>query len=331
MNPLQEKSPCCQNKIRRFGKRRRQCSGCGKTWRVWLKERGRKHLRYSSFKPLVEYLTNGIGSLEKEAVKRRMNAPAFRNRIRKLLQSYIKETPWPGIPHGSLIAVVDAIAQVVRGEIWSVYVILLRSIDSVSAVITAPYLLKGSESGIGWHTAFDRLPEDVKKRIIAIVCDGKRQLVLFARRKGWILQRCHFHLRYRIANYARTGILNRNKGVAEKIQTFIDTILFDPDENSVQQTLRRLEIFMPRVRSFGLRFVLRGFLKNYLDFRSYLMFPRLHLPTTTNSAESLNGKFRDLQRRARGFRTIKAFYLWIVALCKHKKTITCNGSRFQPN
>lgn len=331
MRALQEKSRCCYSKVRRFGKRRRQCTSCKKTWRVWSKKRGRKFLRYDSFKPLVDYLSNSTGPLGKEARKRNINEAAFRNRIRILLKKYISQTPWATIPSGQLIVLVDALMQIVKGETWTVYIILLRGIDSESAAITSPYLLKGSEGGIGWRLAFNRLSEDVQGRIIALVCDGKSQLVFFARHKGWILQRCHFHLRYRIANYARTGILNRNLGVAEKIKALIDTILFDPDEDSVQEALRTLGIFTPRLNSYGLRFVLRGFLKNYLDFRTYLIFPKLHLPTTTNSVESLNGKFRDLQRRARGFRTIKAFYLWIVALCKHQKTITCNGNKFQPN
>src|SRR3989344_2520590 len=74
-----------------------------------------------------------------------------------------------------------------------------------------------------------------------------------------------------------------------------------------------------------IRKVLSGFVSQYLDYRSYLKYPDLHLPTTNNTAESLASMIADLKRRMRGFPTFRSFERWIVALLKYKKTIACNG------
>lgn len=331
MTQQHTKSPCCQGIIYQYGQRRRQCSVCKKTWRIRQKKRGRKPHRYS-FNSLLRYLDNRDGPLIHQAPKRKLTAPAFCARMRKNLKKFISQTPWPDIPNGPLVAIADAFTQTIKEERWTTYLILLRSLRSNKAVITPPHVHQGTEGGImGWYEAFNKLPNAVKKRIVGLICDGRRSLVLVPKKEGWILQRCHFHLLYRIANYVRTGPLSHNRRLGLKIKSLVNVALVNPDEDVAKKAVSQLRILLPTFRSRGLRFVLNGFIKNYSDFRSYLHFPEFNLPTTSNSAESLIGLVRDLEKRARGFRSVQSFGEWTIALCKHRKFIICNGKHFPPN
>jgi hypothetical protein len=78
-------------------------------------------------------------------------------------------------------------------------------------------------------------------------------------------------------------------------------------------------------RSSGIRRVLSGLLTNAEDYRAYLRHPDLHLPTTSNAAESFIQCIRDFLYRRRGFRKAPTLLRWLMALAKHKGTITCNG------
>lgn len=66
------------------------------------------------------------------------------------------------------------------------------------------------------------------------------------------------------------------------------------------------------------------FLRTLDDFRSYLNYPNLHLPATTNSLESA-GK---LIRKATGTaRTSESVMLRATAFLRLKKSIACNGAK----
>lgn len=333
MSPLQVKSPCCQSPIRHFGSRRRQCCVCFRTWRIRLKKRGRKLRRLSS-KTLLNYLENRGGPLISQSGRRRLSAPALQARVRRQLVDFNSSASWPVIPGGKIIAIADALLQTSGNSVWTVYFILLRSVTGSSAVIVPPLKHLGKEGVLGWSKAFDRVPPSAKPRITALVCDGGRGLALLAHQEGWWLQRCHFHLRRSIANYLRSGPLSKRPQLAEEVNRQVNIILLNSNPGRLRVALRDLRHLLPRIRSPHLRRVLFGFLRYYRDYRTYLEYPELHLPTTSNSAESLIGCLRDLQRRARGFRTIDSFYRWILAACRHRKTIICNGEKekkYQPN
>ena len=72
MKQMQEKSPCCQGQVWRFGERRRQCSVCRKTWQSWAKKRGRKVRRSDGQLLLKHYLA---GQLSITGHARRLNTP----------------------------------------------------------------------------------------------------------------------------------------------------------------------------------------------------------------------------------------------------------------
>ena len=323
-------SPCCRGEVRKFGKRRRQCTICLKTWRVWKKKLGRRRSR-NSLDLLFNYLDNSIGALSKYAPKRKLTPAALTYELRKSRDVFVKKTSWPDIPSGNLIAVADAMMQTAYGEIYTFYFILLRAIDGKEAVITPPLLLLGKESRIGWQKTFGKLPKEVRRRIFALVCDGHRGLVDIAKDRELVLQRCHFHLRHSLANYIRTGPMSKNREVGLEIQKLVDIMLLEPDEKTVEKAFGDLVGFQIIASSKGVRRVLSGFLKCYGDFRSYLYYPAMNLPITSNSMESLINCIRSLQCKARGFRRIKSLDKWIAAICKHKKRIACNGRNYQPN
>ena len=99
-----------------------------------------------------------------------------------------------------------------------------------------------------------------------------------------------------------------------------DAVILPPLILSGTETASGWQSTSPEIRK-----VLSGFVSQYLDYRSYLKYPDLHLPTTNNTAESLASMIADLKRRMRGFPTFRSFERWIVALLKYKKTIACNG------
>lgn len=325
MKQLHEKSLCCQEKVRRFGKRRRQCSSCLKTWRVWQKKRGRDARRIP---PLIipAYLKN-------RTPRTRLKLPTYRSRLRKALGKFNASVPWPSIPDNQepLILIADALMQFFKGKPWTAYLLLVRPVKSHQAYILPPTLRQGREHAPkGWQETLNTIPKDVKSRIVALICDGAVSLVFSGKKQGWEIQRCHFHLRWRIANYVRTGALSRNPKDAYAVKRLVDTFLDHPQEQIAKQSLDRLGDLTPSLTSQGLRRTLRGFFKHHEDFRTYLRHPEWHLPVTTNSIEHFIGSIRDVQRRAHGFPNPSSFSRWLVAVCKHRQTVTCNGKN-QPN
>jgi hypothetical protein len=151
-----------------------------------------------------------------------------------------------------------------------------------------------------------------------------------AKKEGWLVQRCHFHIRSAIANYVRTGIWSWHREEGMQVKELVDLILLHPNGRVAAQAVKELQELLPTFSSRGLRRVLRGFLRYHADYRTYLNVPELSLPATSNSMEHLIGEIRNLQRRARGFRSVESLHAWIVAYCKHRKTVTCNG-KIQPN
>lgn len=330
MKKLHEKSPCCRWEIRKFGKRRRQCKVCLKTWRVWKKKRGRNRSRFSS-RLLFNYLGNNIGSLNRYAVKKKLTPAALTYRLRNLRNAFAKKASWPEIPAGDLIAVADAMMQRANGKMYTFYFVIFRNINAREAIIAPPVLLSGKESWLGWRKVFGKLSPEVKKRIFGLICDGHKGLVYLAKDHDWVLQRCHFHLRHSLANYIRTGPMSRTREIGKEIQKLVDVILLSEDEKMVEKALGELGWFQVMASSRGVRKVLSAFLKSYSDFRSYLYHSSLNLPITSNSLESLIELVRHLQYKARGFRGIKSLNQWIAVLCKYKKKIACNGRNYQPN
>lgn len=321
MNKIHEKSSCCGAAIRRFGQRRRQCSSCLKTWRVWQRKRGRTKHRIQ-IEMLLRYFQ---GNLPRTSLNRYTRAA----RLRNILHVFNEKTSWHPIPDGPLIAIVDGLVEYFNGEKYTLYLILLRSVSGYQAVILPPYLSICTESGREWNEALMRLPSEVHKRIIALVCDGHTGLISVAKGFGWVVQRCHFHLLARIEHCVSFGHLGKNRKLGIKLKKLAQYVLYCSKTKALY-ALEQLATIKPTINSSAFRTVISGFIQNYRDYRQYLEFPLYCLPTTSNSAEHLVGLIRNLQYRARGFRTPISFMAWVTGFCKYKKIITCRP-KIQPN
>lgn len=323
MNTLHAKSVCCHALVSRFGKRRRQCRACKRTWSVWRKKRGRSVVRIHPSLDAIAFPSHE--SLRYRAKRRHQGRECVRRRHDRQLSSLLRTTPCTPIPEGDLIAIIDGYQLFFTGHPWTVYIILLRPIKGSRATITDPYFLVGPETVRGWEQAFARLPVDVLNRIRAVVADGMLGVNRMARAHGWVLQRCHVHL-IRIL-YPLLG--NRFKTVTRKrlrrlAYHHVLIALTNTDDHVVEQSLQRLRTYaytQDFPRRFGLK--VRGFLQSYQDFRSYLTYPEFHLPATSNTAETVCGKIAEVVRRTRGFRTPRSFDRWIQLLLRTQSTVQC--------
>lgn len=327
MKKIHAKSPCCRGRIIKFGSRRRQCVICQKTWRVRQKKRGRKSKRVSA-DLFAKYIYGEIPTSYVSSRIRKGQSKDQRERaIRKSLKRFADNSSWPQLPHHEpLVAIADAMIITIDKKAYTFYFILIRKAADKQAVIAAPYISEETESYEGWREAFAQLPELTLVSINALVCDSHRGLQYIARRKKWIIQQCNFHLIARIQGRRSRFICSQHRQEGERLYQLVNKVITHPAEEAVLDTVREIWELSRQTRSKNLKIYLSGFTRKYWEYRSYLQYPELHLPRTTNSIESLIGSIRKLSHRAHGFRTIESFTLWIDALLKKKKFATCNGS-----
>lgn len=319
------KSQCCRGIIRRFGGRRRQCATCSKTWRIRYRKRGPSQLRIDS-KLAIKYICGDLLPLSRVAKKRKISPQCFQYRFQHSLDVLLSQSSWPALPSKvPLIAIADGLIQVIEGKIFTLFVILLRPVNSHRAIICEPYLAPGHESPPNWRLAFGRLPKYWQNRILALICDGRIELLSLAKSRGWVTQRCHAHLKRRIQQYVSKGPLSRNRDEGQKVQGLVEIILKERNKLKMVQTMLKLQEKLKSMKSRNLRRTISGFLKHVPQYRSYLEHPELNLPATTNSVESVNGVIREVLRRARGFRTRRSFLRWVTAVLITKRYIACKG------
>ena len=324
MNKKHEKSSCCRANVIRWNSKRRRCCACGKTWSVWKKRRGRKKKRTDTSLARA-FLNREIASLSSVARKRGCSPARMQNTLKKSRDLFTESTPWQPVPEGHLVMVADAVVEYIEGHWHTVYLMLVRAVCGTEAIILPPLIKRGTETAAGWKQAIDSLPETVEKRVVALVCDGHNGLTTEAKWRGWLLQRCHFHLLARIQSRRSRWKIARHKVEAEKIFHHVRPVLEHPDEHELTESLSILEEIGWTSTSPEIRKVLSGFVRNFGDYRLYLKRPDLHLPTTNNTAESLASSIANLKYRMRGFPTLNSFTRWIVALLKFKKKVACNG------
>ena len=162
------------------------------------------------------------------------------------------------------------------------------------------------------------------------MCDGHNGLVKEARWRGWILQRCHFHLIARIQSRCSKWKTGRRREEGQRIYHLTKEVLGNRDMTRVQTALNELEVIGWTHRSPELRKVLSGFVNNYDNYRTYLTHPVLRLPITNNTMESLNSIVERVRKQANGFRSLKATHAWIIVTLKTRGRIACNPKN-QPN
>lgn len=330
MNKKHMKSPCCGENIRLFGRRRRQCNSCNKTWSLRKKRRGRKLKRVSSDSS-VKYIKHERVSSYAKARMKNISDSSLKRSIRRSRDQLLKQEQWLPLPeNGQLIIIADAMVKYVEHSWYTFYFMMIREPSEKQAVIAPLFVRPGTETAIGWEEALNTLPSATKDNITVIVCDGHKGLINYARWNNWLIQRCHFHLIARIQSRRSRWKQSRHRHEGEKIYQLVNHILLAKNENAIMPTISKIEEIGWHTKSPDLKQTLLGFVNNYGDYRTYINYPQLSLPRTSNAAESLIGSINDLCYRARGFRTIKSLTAWIIALLKNKKRSTCNGY-FQQN
>jgi len=255
----------------------------------------------------------------------------LQTKLQRSLETYVQKNKqkWKELLNHQteLIAVADAIWYRVKGKKYTIYNILLRPITSTEAVICPPIILPGHENIPGWQQAFDTLPKALKNPVIALVCDGAVSLVALAKIHNWIIQRCHFHLISAVQNYLTTGPRSAQRSYAFHVMQTVQELLKTNSPKTLLPLLTKVSKIREKSSSRGLRRVLGGLLQSYDDFHSYLKYPQLNLPTTSNTAESFIQCIRDLMYRCRGFRSIDSLKYWLQAISIYKKTMRCNGKK----
>ncbi|MDT8442646.1 MAG: transposase [Desulfuromonadales bacterium] len=225
-------------------------------------------------------------------------------RLRYVLNKFNEEAPWPSIPNGPLISIADGLMESFNGKMYVVCFIMVRSISSSEAIILPPYMCEGRETSKGWQEAFAQVPNEVFNRIEALVCDGHCGMTSIAKRNDWVLQRYHFHILASISHFTsfKRGT-KKNIELGIRIKRLAQVVIYQHDQEAVNLAINALKIIKQDIKSIRFKTVISGFIKYHENFRAYLKYPQYNLPTTSNCAEFLNSRIRDLQYRAKGFRT----------------------------
>jgi hypothetical protein len=328
MNKKHLKSVCCGATIICYGGKRRQCVSCKRTWTIRPKKRGRKKFRAAP--GLIErYLSGSIKSIRFLAKLNDWNRDRAQQMVLRSLKNFVEKNKNDYLlslqKKDHFIAIADAMWHRVRGEKTTLYLIILRPVESCEATVMLPVFFPGHETSEGWEYAWNQIPKPYKQRICALICDGQRWLLTYGYNQDWVVQRCQFHLLANLQMYL--GIKDRQRN--SKVIQLVKALFATADQKQSRKILDRLAKIRKRSKSRGICRVLSGLETNHQDFQSYLRYPKLNLPATTNTAESYIGGIRELMRRSRGFRSQEKLSLWITGYVLFKRTIHCNGKNQQ--
>jgi len=223
---------------------------------------------------------------------------------------------------GPHILLGDALAQTLEGKEYTTYLLLARQLDSTHAAVCLVRTVPGHESGIGWRAAVAALPAAMRGQTKALVCDGHAGLTGLAKRHGWVLQRCRFHLIQSLNKNMR--LWYHAKPEVYRIHELVHVVVESADDEKVTRALGLLGDYAKQTANKEVASILRGLTKHFRDYRSYIYYPRLHLPATNNSCECSFRRARALQDKARGWRTPAAHAAWVRYALTSVPSICCN-------
>lgn len=325
------KSPCCGAVVWRFNQRRRQCSLCKRTWRPRSRRQGRKQKRQRprlSYRVLTEHR-----SLRSLADNDHLSREKIRRRFYRSLDALSRASPEISLPPDEpLIAIADAIHTRCQSLKVMMPIILLRPVNEEIATLAVLDVLIGRESEFNWSLAFEKINPFLRRRIVALVSDDCLGLVRYARSQNWLLQLCNFHLKARFR-----AILGRKQRVSFRRERhlawqLIQQVAAETNPYRIGPAIRELKRLGRRRDILKmLRIHTNGFLRNWRDYRTYLKYPELNLPNTTNSAEVIAQFIREMLRERRGFRTIKSLMCWLKVIQILHSKIACKRASNLPN
>jgi len=326
MNSKHAKSPCCGARVRRFGRRRRQCVHCKRTWTVRQKKRGRP-LHRTAPTILRRIFEDGFTLRQLAALHHRVALPTYRYRFRKELERFVaRPSPQP-LPSGPLVLLADGLWFQFKGQPWVLYLTALKPCHGDYAVFLDPVLIAGTEKPARWEQALANIPQAATERIRAIVVDNLPGMRRLARQRGWVLQLCHFHLLLKL--YGKRGSRPhalRGGPVREELNQYIRQVLELPDGTTLDATLQRLlHLAQTDCGTARIQMTVRAFLRDLEFYRSYLQYPQLGLPQTTNTVESMGRLIREMFRRNRAGSNPDSTLRWATAFIRIRPTVTCNS------
>jgi hypothetical protein len=330
MKNIHAKSQCCGVKVRLFGQRRRQCAACQRTWRVRQRKRGRPSGRHR-FTLIRRVFKDGRNLQSLMSGRYTISHQALGHRFRRTLRRFVGSPCSRDFPRGSLILLIDGLWFSFRGRLWTLYLGAVKPFKGNCAFFVDPLLLEGHECREHWDRFIDSIPPSVKTRVHALVSDNFHGSHGLAHRNGWIHQLCHFHLISEIQ--VRRGHWKRRirgTSIREAIYQLIRRALELPNGRELNRTLSRLSTVQKSSPIKRLGMIARGFLANVHRFRAYRRHPRLGLPITTNTVESMGWKIRRLMSRSGNLRSPESLRLWSTAFIRINPKVACNGKKIQP-
>ncbi len=99
-----------------------------------------------------------------------------------------------------------------------------------------------------------------------------------------------------------------------------------PEGAPLDSTLRRLHrLALTDCGTARIQGVVRALLRDLEFYRSYLQYPQLGLPQTTNTVESMARLLREMFRRNRAGPNPASTPRWATAFIRTRPTMTCNS------
>lgn len=326
------KISCYKASVWRFGGKRRQCSQCLRTWSIRPARRGRHKKRQRP--ELSATVLIGGSSLRGLAKIRAVNRETMRRRFHQSL-TVLKRRQSPVDPLLSppLIAIADALYTYCENQKVAIPIIAIKSSTKPLAHIVLVECRTDVESTPMWADTFSHLPVSLQANIRVVVSDQHKGITGYVESRSWLLQLCHFHLKARFYPFLGTRYPRTISRLAERsrIWQIVNQIVVEPDLVVVGELASELRL-LSQISGIPerLRWQAHGFSLNPWSYRTYLDYPKLGIPTTTNSVESTGQLVRSLLRQRRGFKTMTSLQSWLDQFKQDHPTVTCN-SPFQQN
>lgn len=255
-------------------------------------------------------------------------------RIQRSLASIPRIIPapftWNWLFGHELVLVADALWLRVNGQRVTVYIVLLREIDSTTAHLVIAHPLPGTESGEGWRRILSALPRSMREWITTATIDGHGGL------HGAIedlcsvpgdpvgIQWCQFHCKRELLRRVGKKAIERNRATRlcwDLALRLLDTPQYG--ERRFWWALLALAARLPACPERTWRAVLWFRMASPRATIAY-RYTCQHVPTTSNSAEAMCKALRRILRKVRPS-SAERVLLACRLLLRRNPTVTCRG------
>lgn len=314
---------CTHTHSIKYGGRRRQCVSCRATWRIRLKKRGPKAAKRRTSdlqKTFIEKLT-----ITQQSRRSSVSANGLAKRHAQSLV-ILCDRAWPHpAPHGHLILVMDAMWFRKDDELYTVYLMGLRSMEGDELNFLRPILRPGHESQERWREIIEEIPSEVKRRVYALVSDSFSGAGGIAKEHGWVFQRCQAHLLLHLET-----ICGDNKRAVsfwagrQELKRLAYALMNVRDATEVAMLTKEFaRLGNYRDCPIRLKQIVTDTLRYLHEYRACYLHPGLRLPATTNALENTNGRIRSMLNRSRGCRTPESLIRWVTGFMYFHPTVKC--------